>query len=107
MTKNAPKPPEWFAGRDYCYLRDLDARGWLTELERLSTRFDPIDGDEWGDALGCEKERLQDIDSAALSEATREGLRRVAENPSTPGEQYDAAHRPLEGPRPRYDLNQY
>jgi hypothetical protein len=36
---DASKAPAWFRARDYTYLGDLDAEGWLNELERCRAKL--------------------------------------------------------------------
>jgi hypothetical protein len=41
------KPPDWFKTKDYSYLKRLDDRGWLHELQRCRARWDRVDLSEW------------------------------------------------------------
>ena len=45
------EPPEWLKKKDYRYLRNLNAAGWLAELQRCAQLQNPIDLREW-DAIG-------------------------------------------------------
>jgi len=47
-SRNRPKPPEWFTKKDYQYLRRLNARGWLRELERCKKIRDAVSLRKWG-----------------------------------------------------------
>jgi hypothetical protein len=47
MAQEWREPPDWFKGKDYSYLRALDAGGWLKELERCKQLRDKIDLSPW------------------------------------------------------------
>jgi hypothetical protein len=40
-------PPEWYAKKDYSYLRKLDAAGWLPVLQRCHALREDVDLSEW------------------------------------------------------------
>jgi hypothetical protein len=67
MVKTLAPPPDWLAQNDYKYLRYLDARGWLHELQKCHRKLldsrkreagEPTFREEWGAILGEAAEEL-------------------------------------------------